>query len=454
MTKTLRLQIIKPYNTEENQDPVEWSEFGGVLRQLRWDSARILNYVIQKAFLLSAEYQEYKKTIENPVSIKEFSNMKGKNIIYNQLRADYPHLAPCNIAVSEQYARDFWGRYLKSLKELDMSVPSFNRNAPILIRAAEYKIIFDNNQYIIDAQFLASTEPRYRYQFVIKQGDKSKAAILQRLLSGEYKKGNIQIINHKNKWFCLIPYTFEVQPQELDKNKILGVDMGISNAVYWAVSNSPKRGYIPGGEIEEFRKRIRARRISIQNQSKHSGESRSGHGVKRKLKSLATLSEKEKNFRNTVNHRYAKTIVATAVKNNCGIIQLEDLSDINTDNKYLKSWPYYDLRTKIEYKAKECGIEVKVVDPKHTSQRCSECGHIAKENRDRNKTGFGCVSCGYGRKYTCKDCGHTQQNKTCEKCGSTNTYKQFVHADYNAARNLATPDIDTIIKNTRESIVV
>ena len=451
--KTIRLQIIKPYNTNE-QDLVTWEELGKELNLLRSSSARMLNYVLQKKCFMALEYQEYKRNVEIPMSFKDFYNMQEGESIYKQVRSRYPDIAPCNVSATIQFADKYWKRYLKDIKTLDMSIPSFNKNAPVIVRAADYKILCNDNDYIIDAPLLSSDKPRYRYQFIIKQGDKSKAAILHRLLSGEYKKGDMKIIRSKNKWFCLIPYKFTVEEKELDKNKILGVDMGITNAVYWAISGSPQRGHIPGGEIVEYRKRVHARRISIQNQSKYSGGGRSGHGTNRKLKPIKVLSEKENNFRNTINHRYSKVIVAAAIKNNCGTIQLEDLSGISTKNKFLKDWPYYDLREKIEYKAKEQGIEIKIVDPKYTSQRCSECGYIAKENRDRSKPGFECVVCGYGKKYTCKDCGNTGQKKNCEKCGSANTYKQFVHADYNAARNLAIPDIDIIIKNTREPIVV
>ena len=45
------------------------------------------------------------------------------------------------------------------------------------------------------------------------------------------------------------------------------------------------------------------------------------------------------------------------------------------------------------------------MDPRHTSQRCSACGHVTAENRDREK--FICVSCGHSE-----------------------------HADINAARNV------------------
>jgi putative transposase len=47
-----------------------------------------------------------------------------------------------------------------------------------------------------------------------------------------------------------------------------------------------------------------------------------------------------------------------------------------------------------------------LVDPRHTSQMCSACGHVAPENRRRQAV-FSCVAC-----------GHTD------------------HADINAAKNI------------------
>ena len=46
------------------------------------------------------------------------------------------------------------------------------------------------------------------------------------------------------------------------------------------------------------------------------------------------------------------------------------------------------------YKAKQVGIEVILVDPKYTSQKCSECGHIHEDNR-KTQSLMDCVSCGY-----------------------------------------------------------
>jgi putative transposase len=63
------------------------------------------------------------------------------------------------------------------------------------------------------------------------------------------------------------------------------------------------------------------------------------------------------------------------------------------------------LISMLNYKAADAGRKIIAVNPRHTSQRCSACGHVARENRDKQK--FACVSCGFTE-----------------------------HADINAARNI------------------
>lgn len=87
----------------------------------------------------------------------------------------------------------------------------------------------------------------------------------------------------------------------------------------------------------------------------------------------------------------------------------------------MKDWTYFDLRQKIKYKAEEHGIELRLVNPQYTSQRCSQCGHIDKQNRPKEKKGQSF--------FQCTHCGFTE------------------NADYNASLNLATKDIDKIIAN-------
>ena len=94
---------------------------------------------------------------------------------------------------------------------------------------------------------------------------------------------------------------------------------------------------------------------------------------------------------------------------------MEDLSGKSDQDKFLDRWSFFDLQTKIKYKAEEAGIKVVTVNAAHTSQRCSKCGHIDKGNRD------GCI-------FKCLECGFEAD------------------ADYNASQNIATKEIDKLIK--------
>ncbi|WP_169218999.1 RNA-guided endonuclease TnpB family protein [Brasilonema sp. UFV-L1] len=62
-------------------------------------------------------------------------------------------------------------------------------------------------------------------------------------------------------------------------------------------------------------------------------------------------------------------------------------------NRSISDASWSDLILKIEYLAAKSGKVVIKVNPKHTSQKCQNCGHIDKSNRDREK--FICISCGW-----------------------------------------------------------
>src|SRR5208283_237712 len=48
----------------------------------------------------------------------------------------------------------------------------------------------------------------------------------------------------------------------------------------------------------------------------------------------------------------------------------------------------------LAYKAEEAGLQFIAVDPKYTSQTCSDCGFVSKANR-KTQADFACLSCGF-----------------------------------------------------------
>jgi len=340
---------------------------------------------------------------------------------YDRLKEVCSRINTQNLTQTIKRADDKWKSDLKDVLKGDKSIPTFKKDCPIDIVTQAYTLKRGTEGYELQVSLMSRSYARelgreYGY-FTLLLGvhDKTQKVILERILSGEYKAAVSQIIRAKNKWFVNLAYSFEKESANLDPENIMGIDMGMVYPVYIAFNNSLHRYKIDGGEIERFRRQVERRRNQLLGQGKYCGDGRKGHGRKTRIRPIEVTSEKIANFRDSCNHRYSRFVVDMAIKHRCGTIQMEDLSGINQRETFLKNWPYFDLQKKIEYKAKEKGIQVLYVSPSYTSQRCSECGYIHKDNR------------------------FTQADFFCMACG----FKAL--ADYNAARNIAIPDIDQII---------
>ena len=122
-------------------------------------------------------------------------------------------------------------------------------------------------------------------------------------------------------------------------------------------------------------------------------------GTKSAKRHLRRAKRRRARFRKDADHVLSKQIVAAAEPG--ATIVLENLKGIRkrlkarrrTNIKRLvHAWPFASLKAKVEYKAEERGCTVVAVDPRHTSQTCSCCGHIARNNR-RSQSAFWCRHC-------------------------------------------------------------
>jgi IS605 OrfB family transposase len=175
-------------------------------------------------------------------------------------------------------------------------------------------------------------------------------------------------------------------------SEVLGIDTGIYNQA--VLSNN----------IFFNSKCIRA--VTARYQYNRSGlQAKGTRSAKQKLKKLVG---REKRFMADVNHCISKQIVhqpfnAIALET-LGIKREKRLG--HSFNKSLGRWSFGQLQSFIDYKAKALGKVVVYIDPRYTSQKCSNCGHIYKGNRKRHD-------------YRCRKCGFR------------------LHADLNAARNIS-----------------
>lgn len=421
--KTMRYQVLKPLDES-------WDTMGNILRDLQYATWKVLNKTIQLHWEydnLSAEYKAKTGVYPTKDEMKEWSGYRGvEGYAYNALKEEYPIFNGGNLTQTIQQGTKRWKEDRLDVFNGHRSVPSFRRSAPITVNPNNIKIHQDEQGYVATLSLVSMEKLKDLgrkpggFPLAIIARDNSQRVILNRIISGQYKIGGSKIVHDKKKrkWFFLLTYSFPKQEgHDLNIDNIMGVDLGVATPLYMAFNNSLARYHVNGGEIEQFRRGIEARRRSMLKQGKWCGDGRRGHGKDTRLKPIELLSDRVKNFRDTTNHKYSRYVVDMAIKHNCATIQMEDLSGITEDaNRFLKNWTYFDLQTKIEYKAKEAGITVIKINPEYTSQRCSKCGYISRENR-KTQAEFRCTECGF------------EEN-----------------ADYNAAKNISTLGIERLIQ--------
>ncbi len=184
-------------------------------------------------------------------------------------------------------------------------------------------------------------------------------------------------------------------PEEtpLEPQDVLGVDLGVVNLATTSDGTTHS-----GTGVEACRARYTARRKRLQRAA-HVAQMH-GKRPKRFRQALRRIARKEAGFRRDVNHCISKTLVAVAKGTERGIA-LEDLKGIRSRSRFrqpqrarMAGWAFAQLRFFVEYKAQLAGVPVVLVDPRHTSQGCNSCGHVARANR-QSQARFSCRQCGY-----------------------------------------------------------
>ena len=108
------------------------------------------------------------------------------------------------------------------------------------------------------------------------------------------------------------------------------------------------------------------RRLAIQAAQKRAQigatYSKSGKGTQRKVKAVDKLRKAEGNYVHHRIHLYSKRLIDFCIKQQAGTLLLvnqEDKIEIAKEEPFvLRNWSYYELMTKIKYKAQKAGIEV------------------------------------------------------------------------------------------------
>lgn len=279
------------------------------------------------------------------------------------------------------------------------SLPSYKNDFPLMVDGACITIKQCIDELGIANGYKIKIMLDYELDIVLgrRQNENSQELkkTLDKCVSGEYKicASSIQRDKNNNVIFNLIldiPVEKRVKPID---GRVCGVDLGIKYPAYMCISDDTyKREAV--GSINNFlriRQQMQERRRKLQKEILLTN---GGKGRDKKTQALDKLKENERNFAKTYNHAISKRIVLFARKHKCEFINLEKLTKDGFGDTILRNWSYFELQKMIEYKAKREGIEVRYVNPAFTSQTCSKCGYVDKENRETQEK-FRCKECGF-----------------------------------------------------------
>ncbi|MHA2173455.1 MAG: RNA-guided endonuclease InsQ/TnpB family protein [Candidatus Hodarchaeales archaeon] len=313
--------------------------------------------------------KSYNKAVQHVIDIGWSIQTFNKNILhsetYSDLRKSYPGLQSSLV----QCARDMASGMLK--REKFKSKKPFKR----LLSGVRYNqrtfTPFLKSKLIS----ISTIAGRKKYPLVIP-------SYFHQYLEGRITSLTLRYNPRRMKTIAYLTLELPDIPVE-DPSSFLGVDRGIKR-----VAVCSNNSFYSTNHILAVKWKYQQLRQELQSK-----------GTRSTRRKLRAISGRERRFMTDENRKIAKWICNMTY--NC--IVLENIRGLNQDSKkkkkvskYLRkrfgNWSYFQLEQFIIERAEKIGKLVLFVNPRYTSQRCSQCGYTAKKNR-ATQSSFLCGIC-------------------------------------------------------------
>ncbi|MDF2956736.1 MAG: Transposase [Candidatus Alkanophagales archaeon MCA70_species_1] len=197
----------------------------------------------------------------------------------------------------------------------------------------------------------------------------------------------------KGLWFE-IEYVYEVEPEkvDLDYSDYLAIDLGLDNFAT-CISTSGTPFIIEGRGLKSFNRWWNKEKAKLQSVYDK-------QWIKMGKK-MAWLLRKRKNVINNFMNQTVNYVVKYCLVNRIGNIVIGELKEIKRNmnmgkinNQNFQYIPYGLFKQKLKAKCEYYGIKYIEVDEAYSSQTCSICGDVNRNNRKHRGL------------YVCKKCGN------------------------------------------------
>ena len=311
---------------------------------------------------------------------QEFNGVKLHHLTYHQVRQDTKLKSQLAISSRMKATEALQSVIARKKKGKKVSCPQ-SKFCPIRYDDRSLTVDFTNNTINI-----LTLEGRVKLPIYVPK-------YFEQYLG--WTRCSADLMQIKGKTFLHIVFEREVD-DIVPNGKYIGIDRGIKKLA--VVSDNR---FFGGGHIKHVSTKYERLRSSLQSK-----------GTKSSKRHLRKISRSERLFRKDVNHCITKKIVA-GLKLGTTIV-LEKLTGIRGGARKLTSeerqnkvktlrkpqrkdvnkWNFFQFEQMLTYKAEAAGCKVVFVDARYTSQRCSNCGHIHKGNRQKQSR-FKCRQCDF-----------------------------------------------------------
>jgi len=221
----------------------------------------------------------------------------------------------------------------------------------------------------------------------IPNGSKIKTAIVRKEVDGFYISIVVEQITEKKHF----------NPKS--DNQAVGIDMGVSKFYSLSTGDSKENPRV----LKSFEKEMRIAQRSLSRKVKKS------NNWYKQLKKVQKIHLKIGRVRKDFSQKASTELISSFSKIAVEDLKLKNMTksskgDSENHGKMVKQKSGLnrvildvgigEFFRQLDYKSKWYGREFVKVDPKYTSQTCSDCSHKSKQNR-KTQSKFECVNCGH-----------------------------------------------------------
>ncbi|MCT3897361.1 transposase [Elizabethkingia anophelis] len=354
LTRRIQLLIDVPSNEKEQIWEKLYRYQNRCFRAANLIASHLYVQEMIKDFFYLTEEIQYKLADVNKDPMGIFNRSKTNTtarMVYDRFKGEIPTdiLGCLNNTIQAGFSKekaDYW-QGLKSLRNFKKDIP-----IPLPVKCIS-KMRYDPEKKAFCFNMFAIPVKTF-----LGNDYTDKHLIMERLLRGEIKLCTSQIQLKGGKIYWLAAFEFEKEQHVLKPEIIVEASLSLEHPIVAKTGNVR----INIGSKEEFL----YRRLAIQASQKRIQDgityARSGKGKKRKQKALYKTENLENRYVSQRLHVYSKKLIDFCIRQQAGTLILKNQEDkigIAKEQEFvLRNWSYYELQTRIQYKAEKAGIEL------------------------------------------------------------------------------------------------